>query len=274
MTTHAPPEPQWMSLPELAAATGLTPAQISQFVPATPTPEGPRFNPHQTALARVVRNLTDVAAPAAAIHTAVADLNQRPYADVLAAADKHPARPRRSSRGKWIALAAGATAALLIAGLIGGAIGATTNRHDQTSPPAAAPQTITVTEPLNPVIPTTPDPVCAEWSHLNDDYRAKRADWVKTDPDIPAGQWSAEQRTLNMAVIPVMKAEAADMRRLAEKAADPVLRTMLQMEAMYMDAYAGRLPTYTPPDDQRLWVAATDFGNAVNSMCYAMRGPR
>ena len=86
MTTHAPPEPRWMSLPELAAATGLTVAQISQFVPATPTPEGPRFNPHQTALARVVRNLTDAGAPAAAIHTAVADLNQRPYADVLAAA--------------------------------------------------------------------------------------------------------------------------------------------------------------------------------------------
>lgn len=273
MTTHAPPEPRWMSLPELAAATGLTGAQISQFVPATPTPEGPRFNPHQTALARVVRNLTDAGAPAAAIHTAVADLSQRPYGDVLAAADKHLARPRRSSRGKRIALAAGAIAALLIAGLIGGAIGATTNRHDQATPPAAAPQTITVTEPLNPTIPTRPDPVCAEWAHLNDDYRAKRADWVKTDPDIPAGQWSAEQRALSMAVIPVMKAEAADMRRLADKAADPVLRSMLQMEAMYMDVYAGRLPTYTPPDDQRLWVAATDFGNAVNSMCYAT-GPR
>ncbi|MDO2386875.1 hypothetical protein QRB41_26470 [Mycobacterium avium subsp. hominissuis] len=273
MTTHAPPEPRWMSLPELAAATGLTGAQISQFVPATPTPEGPRFNSHQTALARVVRNLTDAGAPAAAIHTAVADLSQRPYGDVLAAADKHLARPRRSSRGKRTALAAGAIAALLIAGLIGGAIGATTNRHDQATPPAAAPQTITVTEPLNPTIPTRPDPVCAEWAHLNDDYRAKRADWVKTDPDIPAGQWSAEQRALSMAVIPVMKAEAADMRRLADKAADPVLRSMLQMEAMYMDVYAGRLPTYTPPDDQRLWVAATDFGNAVNSMCYAT-GPR
>lgn len=263
MTTHA----RWMSLPELAAATGLTPAQISQFVPATLTPDGPRYNPHQTAIARVVRNLTDVAAPNVAIHTAVADLNNRPYTDV-AAADKHPARP--SSRGKWIALATGAVAALLIAGLIAAAIGATTSHHDQASRPAPAPQTITVTEPLTPAIPTTPDPVCAEWSHLNDDYRAKRGDWVKTDPDIPAGQWSAEQRTLSKAVIPVMKAEAADMRRLADKAADPVLRTMLRMEALYMDAYASRLPTYSPPEDQRLWVAATDFGNAANSMCYAI----
>lgn len=273
MTTHAPPEPRWMSLPELAAATGLTPAQISQFVPATPTPEGPRFNPHQTALARVVRNLTDVAAPDAAIHTAVADLNQRPYADVLAAADKHPARPRRPSRGKRIALAAGAIAALLIAGLIGGAIGATTNRHDQASPPAAAPQTITVTEPLNPAIPTTPDPVCAEWAPLAANYHGRRTAWAKTDPDVPAAQWSPEQRQLSLSVIPVMREEAADMRRLADKAKDPVLKAMLQLRALYEAAYADRLPNYTPPEDQRLWVAATDFSNAVNSMCYVM-GPR
>lgn len=273
MTTHAPPEPRWMSLPELAAATGLTGAQISQFVPATPTPEGPRFNPHQTALARVVRNLTDAGAPAAAIHTAVADLNQRPYGDVLAAADKHLARPRRSSRGKRIALAAGAIAALLIAGLIGGAIGATTNRHDQATPPAAAPQTITVTEPLNPTIPTTPDPVCAEWAPITTSYHEKRAAWRSVDSNIPASKWSDEQRALNMGVIPVMKAEAADMRRLADKAADPVLRAMLQLEAAYQDAFADRLPNYTPPDDERLWVAATDFSNAVNSMCYAI-GPR
>lgn len=272
MTAHAPPEPRWMSVPELAAATGLTPAQISQFVPATPTPDGPRFNPHQTALARVVRNLTDVAAPAAAIHTAVADLNQRPYADVLAAADKHPTRPRRSSRSKWIALAASAIAALLIAGLIGGAIGATTNRQ-ASPPPAAAPQTITVTEPLNPAIPTTPDPVCAEWAPITTSYHEKRAAWRGVDSNIPASKWSDEQRALNMGVIPVMKAEAADMRRLADKAADPVLRAMLQLEAAYQDAFADRLPNYTPPDDERLWVAATDFSNAVNSMCYAM-GPR
>lgn len=260
-----------MSVPELAAATGLTGAQISQFVPATPTPDGPRFNPHQTALARVVRNLTDVAAPDAAIHTAVADLNQRPYADVLAAADKHhPARPRRSSRGKWIALAAGAIAALLIAGLIGGAIGATTNRHDQATPPAAAPQTITVTEPLNPAIPTTPDPVCAEWAPINDNYRQKRTEWVKTDPKVPAAEWSPEDRQLNMAVIPVLQQEAADMRRLADKAADPVLRAMLQLRALYESELASRLPNYTPPEDQRLWVAATDFSNAINSLCSAV----
>ena len=258
-----------MSLPELAAATGLTPAQISQFVPATPTAEGPRFNPHQAALARVVRNLTDVAAPDAAIHTAVVDLNQRPYADVLAAADKHPIRPRRSSRGKWIALAAGAIAALLIAGLIGGAIGATTNRQ---ASPAAAPQTIT--EPLNPAIPTAPDPVCAEWAPITTSYHEKRAAWRSVDSNIPASKWSDEQRALNMGVIPVMKAEAADIRRLADKAGDPVLRAMLQLEAAYQDAFADRLPNYTPPDDERLWVAATDFSNAVNSMCYAMKGPR
>lgn len=269
MTAHAPPEPRWMSPPELAAVTGLTPAQISQFVPATPTPEGPRYNQHQTAIARVVRNLTDVAAPEAAIHTAVADLNQRPYAAVLAAADKHPARPRRSSRGKWIALAAGATAALLTAGLIGGAIGATTNSHDQT-PPAAAPQTVTVTEPLHPTIPTTPDAVCAEWAPINDNYRQKRTEWVKTDPKVPAAEWSPEDRRLNMAVIPVLQQEAVELRRLADKTSDPVLRAMLQLEAEYQLAFADRLPNYTPPEDQRLWVAVTDFSDAVNSLCSAV----
>ncbi|WP_235717116.1 hypothetical protein [Mycolicibacterium goodii] len=256
-----------MSLPELAAATGLTPAQITQFVPAMPTPEGPRYNPHQAALARVVRNLTDAAAPDAAIHAAVADLNKRPYTDVLAAADKHTARPR-SSRRRWIALAAaGAVVALLIAGLIGGAIGASTNRHNP--PPAAAPETVTVTEPLNPAIPTTSDPVCAEWAPLADSYRLKQRDWVAIDPNIPASRWSAEQRDANMTIIPVLRAEAADMRRLAERSHDELLGVFLRSQAAYEEAYAQRLPTYEP-GDQRLWQAVIDFGNAVNSRCSAV----
>nr|WP_181407300.1 hypothetical protein [Mycobacterium celatum] len=73
-----------------------------------------------------------------------------------------------------------------------------------------------------------------------------------------------------MAVIPVLQQEAVELRRLADKASDPVLRAMLQLEAKYQSAFANRLPNYTPPEDQRLWVAVTDFSDAVNSLCSAV----
>lgn len=256
-----PGQPDWMSLQELAAATGLPPAHITQFVPATNTFEGPRYDQHQVALARVVRRLTSEAAPEGAIRAAVADLSRRPYADVVAAAGFPPPLPA-PKKGNKAGLAVGAVAALLVAGLIGGFIGAAAQQ------PSAATH-----EQVQAEIPATPDSVCAEWAVLNDNYLGKRAEWAKTDPTVPATQWTDRQRSLSTAVIPTIKANADDLNRLADKATNPVLRMTLQMQALYMNLFAQRLPNYTPPEDQRLWQASTDFGNASNSMCYAM-GPK
>lgn len=257
MTNPGAPDAQWMTLQDVAAATGLPPAHITQFVPATNTFEGPRYDPFQVALARVVRRLTSEGAPEGAIHSTVADLSRRPYADVVAAAG--PPVAARKQKNSKVGLAVGALAALVVAGLIGGFIGAVI----EVPVPAKSGQ-------VEAAIPTSPDAVCAEWAVVNDNYLSKRAEWAKTDPTIPATQWTDKQRTLSMSMVPVLKANASDLERLGNEATNPVLKMTLQMQAMYMNLFAERLPNYTPPEDQRLWQASTDFGNASNSMCYAM----
>lgn len=258
---------QWMNVSALAAATGLTPAQITQFIPATPSAAGPLYNPHQAAVAAVVRNLIDAGVPDTAIHAAVADLNTRPYSHVhnLASASRTP--PRRT-RGLWIAAAAAAAIVIaLTAGLIGNAIGASGADHNPL--PVAAPETITITETLQPpTIGAPADPVCQQWAPMADDYRAKLKEWVAIDPGIPASKWSVDQRAVNMRIIPVLREEVAELRRLAEQSHDELLSALLRSQAAYQEEYAQRIPAYEP-GDQRLWQAVTDFGNAVNSLCSA-----
>lgn len=270
MTTYAPPTSatgRWMTLQEVARESGLREDLVSRFVPHMDTPTGPLYSAHHLGIARLVKQLTEMRLPNEAIDVTVRDAVNRPDAQFgLALAQ---VRPNTSTRRKlWTVAGAAAAVALIVGGVIGGLIGYGNGGGDTTAAPAV---TVTAEAPpaqISATIPATPDPVCAEWNPMNDRYREQRAEWVKTDPNIPAAQWSAEQRAVTMAVVPVMQQQAAELRRLADKTADPTLRSMLELEAAYQDAFANQLPTYSP-EDKRLWVAATDFGNAVNSLCHA-----
>lgn len=256
---------------QLGAASGLRTDLVARFVPATATPEGPRYHPAQEPLARFVKHLTDVGTPAEAVDAAVRDLSSRPGADITAALSGAHGSSRTGPR-RWAVIGAAATAALILTGLIGGLIGANTTNQDRAVAPPPPPTTVTVPsepEPLQAVLPTTPDPVCAEWGRLSQGYREKRAEWVKTDPNVPASEWSGDERQLSMAVIPLLRQEAEETEQLAERANDPILRSMMQLEALYQSKFADRLPDYTP-SDKRLWVAVTDFSNAINSLCSAV----
>ena len=102
-------------------------------------------------------------------------------------------------------------------------------------------------------------------------YAAKESEWSSRGADVavPASGWTSEQRDLATAIVPILQAQAADMRRLAAQASDPLLRAVMQAEAMYEGAFATRLPDYQP-NDHRLWQAAIDFNTVVNSLCTAV----
>ncbi len=97
-------------------------------------------------------------------------------------------------------------------------------------------------QPVQPAIPAATDAVCATWAIATNDYRTKEDAWAKTDPGIPAAQWSIQQRAITLDVIPVLRQEAADLRGFAAKASDPTLRFLMQLEAAYQEAFADRLP--------------------------------
>jgi hypothetical protein len=264
-----------MTAGEVSRESGLREDLVVRFVPTVETPNGPLYGTRQLAIANVVRQLTDIGTPASTVVAAVEDLNARADNEVpvLAGPSRrgHPTRPTR----RWAAVAAAAIIALVIGGLAVGLF--TKSADDGDRVPPAATSTVTVPaspQPLQPAIPATTDPVCAQWAPMTSDNIAKRADWSKTDPNIPASQWSPQQRAITMNVIPIMRQEASDLRGLAARANDPTLRFLMQLQALYNDAFADRLPNYTPPNDQRLWVAATDAGNMINSLCNAVAPPK
>lgn len=267
MTTYAPQATpgHWINAAELAHESGLREDLVRRFLPANNSGSVPLYSAEQIPLAKFVKRLTDMGTPASAIDVAVRDLRSNPGQGI----NLGPAGDDTSSHNRaWIAAGTAAVVALLAGGIVGGLIGAG-NRSENTS--ASAPITVTAEAPppQDVTIPTTPDPVCAEWGTLNDIAREKHAEWARTDPEIPADQWSAQQRELNLAVAPVLKDEAAALDRLADRASSPALRTLLKLQSQYESTYASRIPNYTPTD-HKLWAAAFRFGDAVNSFCSAM----
>ncbi|TXH08422.1 MAG: hypothetical protein E6R04_10770 [Spirochaetes bacterium] len=231
---------------DLTRTTGLRPDLVLRFIPATIGPAGPLYSGDHVALASIVKQLTDANADAAAI-------------DAVVRASTEP--PRRPRRQWWWLVAA---VALIIAAGTGALIGSATTK------PATVTKTITAApEPIDASVPAAADPVCTKWSPLAADYKRRRADWETTDPQIPVERWTARDRELNIAVVPVLRSEAADMRRLADEATDLGLRAVLQYQANYEDLFADRIPTYTPSRDNPLWQAAMDMSNAANSLCSA-----
>jgi len=253
----------WMSRAELAQASGLREDLVARFIPATDTPNGPMYPAQQMALAVYVKELTDHNLPPAVVDEKVREFTARPPAP---APYTLPARTT-GRRGLWTAVGGAATAALIVGGILGGLMGSSNSGSNASSAPATV--TVAAAAPqLSPTIPSAPDPVCAEWAPIADSYAAKLKEWGSRggDPNLPASTWTPEQRALNMASIPVMRDQVEDLKRLAAKAKDPFLASLLRAQAMYEDAFIPRLPSYQP-SDRPLWQAAYDFSGAVRAAC-------
>jgi hypothetical protein len=262
-----------MTARDVSRASGLREDLVARFVPAIDTPRGSGFGARQLAIATVVKQLTDIGAPASTVVAAVQDLNTCPDEELSPVAAKSGGRSSR--RRARIAFIATATVSLVIGGLIGGLAG----RVDRSGNggPATTPAPVTVSaspQTLQPAVPASVDPVCAEWGTTNDKYRAQRVDWAKTDSSLSAGQWSPEQRSVTLGIIPGLRSEANESRELAAKATVPMLRELMQQRAAYEELFADLLPNYNPNADKNLWIAVTDFGNSINSLCSAVVPPK
>ena len=177
--------------------------------------------------------------------------------------------PPSSSRRQAVAIGSAATLALIIGGVIGGLVGSKVSGTNNSGTPTAV--TVEAAAPqVSPTIPAAPDPVCAEWGPISNAYAAKQDKWARTDAKTPASAWSPEQRVLNMDMLPIIQMQAADMRRLADKAKDPFLARLMREQAMYEGEFALRLPNYEP-SDQALWQAAIDYASAVRATCLTVK---
>ena len=92
-------------------------------------------------------------------------------------------------------------------------------------PAAAAPSELSpVDDPSNsPQFVNASDPTCSDWAAVFEKFDADTANWRTQRTDIPADQWTPEQKALNEAVVPVMNTFADDLERLGRSSGNPVL---------------------------------------------------
>ena len=113
---------------------------------------------------------------------------------------------------------------------------------------------------------TNGDPICTEWTSRLDRYFNDTTDWQSISEDIPASQWTPEQRATIDAVIPVMSAFADDLENLARRGETSAVQDFGVLAAEYERAYARALPTYTSADGF-LAAAATYLAKTVEQGC-------
>lgn len=280
----------WLTAAEIARASRLRADLVERFLPAVPPPEN-LYSRDLVSVARFVKALTDLGTPTAAVEVAVSELRARPDAAFGVALGSGSAGGRwplsgRGGAGRaraWKAIGATAAAALLV----GGVATVTLSGHEE--PPTAAggpaPATAaapvpaevvsaatgtTAAQPAQAFAAAKPDPACAQWQRVSAGYDTKRQPWAKTDHRVSAARWTPRQRSVTLAVIPVLREEAAELRRLADKAKDPLLSGLLRAQSRYVETYAAKLPKFEP-GDQVHWTAATAMGGAVKAVCSTPR---
>ncbi|MGW4098424.1 hypothetical protein [Mycobacterium sp. NPDC004974] len=95
----------------------------------------------------------------------------------------------------------------------------------------------------------SPDSVCPDWVEAEKQYESDTADWRReTNVNIPAGQWSPEQKAVAEAVTPVMRESADTLEKLGQRSDNPVFQDFAQLAAQYRRAYVQAMPTYSATD--------------------------
>lgn len=279
----------WLTAAEIARASQLRQDLVERFLPAVP-PQEQLYGRELVSVARFVKVLTDLGTPTAAVEVAVAELRARPDAafNVALRAGSGTSRRPLSTRligtrtRVWKTIGAATAAVLLVGGVV--AVTVPGNEDEQAAatsvPPATKPVPAQVVAPVvldepgkrstQAFAAPSPDPVCAQWQGVSGGYDSKQQAWVRTDHRVPASRWSPKQRSVTMSIIPVMRDQAAELRRLADKAADPLLMGLLRAQSRYVDSYATTLPKFEPADHAN-WTAASAMDGAVRAVCATPR---
>ncbi|OCB51712.1 hypothetical protein A5722_30745 [Mycobacterium vulneris] len=283
----------WLTAAEVARSSRLREDLVERFLPAA-QPQENLYGRDLVSVARFVKVLTDLGTPTAAVEVAVAELRARPDAafNVALRGAGHGSRRRFDSRlnnglvrrPRTRTVIGVTTAAAL---LVGGVMAINLSRHDAPAT-TAAPTPPTPAKPVPAEVVASsirddpgaksaqafaaakPDPVCAQWQRVSAGYDGKQQAWAKTDHRVAVARWSPKQRSVTMAVIPVMRQEAVDLRRLADESSDPLLTGLLRAQSRYVDNYAAKLPKFQPADHAG-WTAATALDGAVKAVCSTPR---
>jgi hypothetical protein len=115
---------------------------------------------------------------------------------------------------------------------------------------------------------TEPNSACADWDAALSQFGTDTVGWLAIPSDIPASQWTQEQRAVNDAVAPVMRTFADKLQALGERSGNPTFQDFADLSAQYRRAYVQALPSYTASDNY-LAGAALRLSGIVLAACQA-----
>ncbi len=125
--------------------------------------------------------------------------------------------------------------------------------------PAAPRQVAQPQDPNNAqrFIHATDRAVCGELVAVNQKYDTNTViqDFQKQDHEIPANQWTPQQKAVNDAVAPLLVNLADDLEHTAARGDNPVIQDFATFSAQYLRTLAKALPTYGPLDGTLGWVS-------------------
>ncbi|HJT90944.1 MAG TPA: hypothetical protein VJ777_03245 [Mycobacterium sp.] len=145
------------------------------------------------------------------------------------------------------------------------------------NPPTTSPTTgngpdspIASANDKGPATIITEDPTCAPVRPILETRAGQqRNGWDTRDPSIPASAWTPAQRAQYEAVGQSMRSSADQVVALVKLTPHRVMRELYEQLIAYSRAYADRIPTYKPPDDNLALVSIAAAG-AISNICAAL----
>ncbi|QZH57657.1 hypothetical protein K1X22_14925 [Mycolicibacterium farcinogenes] len=86
--------------------------------------------------------------------------------------------------------------------------------------------------------------VCADSAEDTTKAAADSEQWRDIDPNIPATDWTPEQKTINDSVAPKLAANPDARERLGRESGNPILEGFAVLGAQYRRAFVSALPNY------------------------------
>ncbi len=132
-----------------------------------------------------------------------------------------------------------------------------------------------VAAPESPLRPqrfiTTSDVACSGWVEREREFIAQTSAWSQLEPSIEGSQWTPEQRSVQLAVLPIISTMANDMEKVGEESGNPVFEDFALLGAQYFRSYVTSGEGYRGADS---WLSYTGsrLNNAVAAACQATGG--
>ena len=114
----------------------------------------------------------------------------------------------------------------------------------------------------------TPSPVCSDWAETASNFDSVSAAWLRSDPNIPASQWSAEQQKVYSDIIAPMSSNANQLQDIGIRSKNAVFGDFADLAAIYRRAYVQSFANYVPADGY-LAQTASQVVVLVNMACLA-----